>query len=99
MVRFITRPATKLVADHDKYADHHTLTERAADRERRVLSMKAREGLPADDRKILGEAAIESRRFMQTKCNDLAAQSRSAVKTAGVAIAADSGREPIRKVE
>jgi tripartite ATP-independent transporter DctP family solute receptor len=102
----LTGLATKLVdgaennwpsfvtTDHYKYAGFYTLTEHTMSPEVLIISLKAWQSLPAEDRTIFREAAIESSRFMRERWKDLEARSRRQAEAAGVVIVADFDRKP-----
>src|SRR5258707_6323393 len=102
----ITGLATKLIdgaetnwpsfvtTDHYKFAGYYTLTEHTMSPEVLVMSKKAWESLPADDRKLFRDAAQQSNLFMRAKWKDLEQQSRRKAEGAGVTIVTDFDRKP-----
>jgi tripartite ATP-independent transporter DctP family solute receptor len=102
----ITGLATKLIdgaennwpsfvtTDHYKFAGYYTLTEHTMSPEVLVMSKKAWESLPADDRKLFRDAAQQSNLFMRAKWKDLEQQSRRKAEAAGVTIVTDFDRKP-----
>jgi tripartite ATP-independent transporter DctP family solute receptor len=83
-----------VTTDHYKYAGYYTLTEHTMSPEVLVMSQKAWASLPAEDRKIFREAAIESSQFMREKWKDLEERSRRQAESAGVTIVTDFDRKP-----
>jgi tripartite ATP-independent transporter DctP family solute receptor len=79
---------------HYKYAGYYTLTQHTVSPEVLVMSLKAWNGLSADDQKVFREAAAESSRFMRDQWKDLEAQSRKQAEAAGVIITTDFDRKP-----
>src|SRR5712672_63944 len=83
-----------VTTDHYKHAGFYTLTEHTMSPEVLVMSKKAWESLPADDRKLFRDAAQQSNLFMRAKWKDLEQRSRQQAETAGGAIVADFDRKP-----
>src|SRR6202140_2460012 len=83
-----------VTTDHYKYAGHYTLTEHTMGPEVLIMSRKAWESLPPEDRTIFREAALQSSRFMRERWKDLEAQSRRHAEGAGVTIVTDVDRKP-----
>jgi tripartite ATP-independent transporter DctP family solute receptor len=79
---------------HYKYAGYYTLTQHTVSPEVLVMSLKAWNGLSADDQTVFREAAAESSRFMRDQWKDLEAQSRKQAEAAGVIITTDFDRKP-----
>jgi tripartite ATP-independent transporter DctP family solute receptor len=79
---------------HYKYAGYYTLTQHTVSPEVLVMSLKAWNGLSADDQTVFREAAAESSRFMRNQWKDLEAQSRKQAEAAGVIITTDFDRKP-----
>jgi tripartite ATP-independent transporter DctP family solute receptor len=83
-----------VTTDHYKYAGFYTLTEHTMSPEVLIMSLKAWQSLPAEDRTIFREAAIESSRFMRGRWKNLEARSRRQAEAAGVVIVTDFDRKP-----
>jgi tripartite ATP-independent transporter DctP family solute receptor len=83
-----------VTTDHYKYAGFYTLTEHTMSPEVLIMSLKAWQSLPAEDRTMFREAAIESSRFMRQRWKDLEARSRRQAEAAGVVIVTDFDRKP-----
>jgi TRAP-type C4-dicarboxylate transport system substrate-binding protein len=83
-----------VTTDHYKYAGYYTLTEHTMSPEVLVISQKAWESLPAEDRNIFREAAIQSSHFMRERWKDLEERSRRQAESAGVTIITDFDRKP-----
>ena len=82
-----------VTTDHYKFAGYYTLTEHTMSPEVLVMSKKAWETLPPEDRKLFREAAQQSSRFMREKWKDLEQQSRRQAEAAGVTIVSDFDRK------
>jgi tripartite ATP-independent transporter DctP family solute receptor len=83
-----------VTTDHYKYAGFYTLTEHTMSPEVLIMSLKAWQSLPTEDRTIFREAAIESSRFMRERWKNLEARSRRQAEAAGVVIVTDFDRKP-----
>jgi tripartite ATP-independent transporter DctP family solute receptor len=83
-----------VTTEHYKYATYYTLTEHAMGPEVLVMSRKAWESLPPDDRVIFREAARQSSMFMRKRWRDIEEQSRRQAESAGVMIVTDFDRKP-----
>src|ERR1700720_36467 len=83
-----------VTTDHYKYAGYYTLTEHTMGPEVLIMSRKAWESLPPEDRTIFREAAIRSSQFMRDKWKDLEERSRQQAEAAGVTIVTDFDRKP-----
>src|SRR5436305_9882149 len=102
----ITGLATKLIdgaennwpsfvtTDHYKFAGYYTLTEHTMSPEVLVMSKKAWESLPADDRKLFREAAQQANLFMRAKWQELERHSRLPAEAAGVTMFSGFDRKP-----
>jgi tripartite ATP-independent transporter DctP family solute receptor len=83
-----------VTTDHYKYAGYYTLTEHTMGPEVLIMSRKAWESLPPEDRTIFREAALQSGRFMRERWKDLEEQSRRQAAGAGVTIVTEFDRKP-----
>jgi tripartite ATP-independent transporter DctP family solute receptor len=83
-----------VTTDHYKYAGFYTLTEHTMSPEVLIMSLKAWQSLPAEDRTTFREAAVESSRFMRERWKNLEARSRRQAEAAGVVIVTDFDRKP-----
>src|ERR1700720_201547 len=83
-----------VTTDHYKYAGYYTLTEHTMGPEVLIMSRKAWESLPPEDRTIFREAAPPSGRFMRERWKDLEEQSRRQAAGAGVTIVTEFDRKP-----
>jgi tripartite ATP-independent transporter DctP family solute receptor len=83
-----------VTTDHYKYAGNYTLTEHTMSPEVLVMSRKAWDSLPLEDRTVFREAALQSSRFMRERWKNLEQQSRRQAESAGVTIVADFDRKP-----
>jgi tripartite ATP-independent transporter DctP family solute receptor len=83
-----------VTTDHYKYAGFYTLTEHTMSPEVLVMSLKAWQGLSAEDQKIFRESAQRSSHFMREKWKDLEVQSRKQAESAGVMVVKDIDRKP-----
>jgi tripartite ATP-independent transporter DctP family solute receptor len=83
-----------VTTDHYKYARYYTLTEHTMGPEVLIMSRKAWESLPPEDRTIFREAALQSGRFMRERWKDLEEQSRRQAAGAGVTIVTEFDRKP-----
>jgi tripartite ATP-independent transporter DctP family solute receptor len=72
-----------VTTQHYKLAPYYTLTEHSMAPEVLLMSPRAWESLPADDRTIFREAARDSSRYMRQLWNGLEEQSRRQAQTAG----------------
>jgi TRAP-type C4-dicarboxylate transport system substrate-binding protein len=79
---------------HYKYAGYYTITEHTMSPEVLVMSRKAWESLPSEDRRIFREAAVRSSQFMRAKWKDLEERSRRQAEAADVTIVTDFDRKP-----
>jgi tripartite ATP-independent transporter DctP family solute receptor len=84
-----------VTTDHYRHAGHYTLTEHTMSPEVLVMSLKAWETLPAEDRRIFREEARRSGQFMREKWRDLEEQSRKQAEAAGVVIVTDIDKRPL----
>jgi tripartite ATP-independent transporter DctP family solute receptor len=84
-----------VTTDHYRHAGHYTLTEHTMSPEVLVMSLKAWETLPAEDRRIFREEARRSSQFMREKWRDLEEQSRKQAEAAGVVIVTDIDKRPL----
>lgn len=71
---------------HYKVARYYTLTEHTMSPEVLVMSLKAWESLPPDDRKVFREAARESSRYMREQWFGLEKRSRREAEAAGIEV-------------
>jgi len=85
-----------VTTDHYRHAGHYTLTEHTMSPEVLVMSLKAWQTLPAEDRRIFREEARRSSQFMREKWRDLEEQSRKQAESAGVVIVTDIEKQPFQ---
>jgi tripartite ATP-independent transporter DctP family solute receptor len=83
-----------VTTDHYKNSGYYTLTEHTMGPEVLIMSRKAWESLPPEDRTIFREAALQSGRFMRERWKDLEEQSRRQAAGAGVTIVTEFDRKP-----
>src|SRR3978361_357939 len=83
-----------VTTDHYKYAGFYTLAEHTMSPEVLVMSQKAWQSLPPEDRKIFREAAMRSSLCMRPKGQERERHSRLRAEAAGVPIVPDFARKP-----
>lgn len=86
---------TGVTTGHYKFARYYTLTEHTMSPEVLVMSLKAWESLPPDDRRIFRDAVRESSRYIREQWFGLEKRSRREAEAAGVEVVSKFDRPAI----